>query len=696
METTSSPAGTAPAGEQQAAVVILNELLAECREGNNNTRRASWAAIQDPEVMTILANGWRQDEAELSTMFATLQSVPGCAARSRNLRSAVKNLAEDFQRRDTNNMVDQMERELNVSQNLLDAFGNGAPPPSVIESSLLERLRVPRGYTIDSTGVYRLRAGADGEVERIKQSSAPLFIGGRTVDILTGEARRQVIWRGPSGWCSRVVDRRTLMDASRLIALSDFEAPVSSANLSMMVKYLDEFEAENGHRLPSMMSTRRMGWQPDGSFLLPEAHFVPPGERTQQLILTAPTGFETLSKGWTTGGTWQQWLEAVNLVIPFPFMFVSLYASAAAPLLEILRLPGFVVDFSGETSGGKTTALRFSASVWGRPSESFPTAMYSWDATKVWIERVSGFLHNLPVILDETKRAKSTKTVRDVIYDFCQGQGRGRGSMDGTRYMDSWRSILISSGEGAATSFSQDAGTRARVLSLRGKPLGNNPERGGEVSEEVQMILADNYGHLGRKIAEYLVANASQHEVIRNVFREARAKYAGAVQTAVARRHAANLAVLEVAASIIHTLGVPRPEHDPFAHLIECQEIAGMEADRPLAALQDILSWAASNQIRFHGRHETDGRGGVRTPSSGWAGRWDKGDVWKTLAITTMTAKSLLYDMGHHPDEIINRWADRGWLEVTSKSRSRVLRVNGASARCYCITRAAADEVCAD
>ena len=64
------------------------------------------------------------------------------------------------------------------------------------------------------------------------------------------------------------------------------------------------------------------------------------------------------------------------------------------------------------------------------------------------------------------------------------------------------------------------------MLTLKGKPLGQDPEVGGRISEDVQMILADNHGHLGRRVAQYLVANRGRHSEIQAVFREARGKYA--------------------------------------------------------------------------------------------------------------------------------------------------------------------------
>ena len=435
----------------QAARGILSRLLESLQTGGREDQRAAWSAIQDPDVMATLADGWRSDEASLSATLATLETVPGQVQRTRNLRSAVRRLAEERSRRDADTLIEQIEESLGQSQTIAQLLGTGAPPPSVVPIQTLETLRVPRGFDIDVSGVYRLSATMDGQLNRTRIAPAPIFIGGRTVDVHSGEAKRQVIWRGPSGWCSRVIERRTILDASKIILLTNLEAPINSNTTGQIVAYLADFEAENSHSFPVVRSATRMGWQPDGGFLLPDVFYAVNDEASSNFALTPPSGLETLSTGWTTAGSWEEWVGAMELVSSFPYMYIAMYAGAATPLLSILKIPGFVVDFSGETSGGKTTALRFAASVWGRPAESYPTAMYSWDATKVWIERTSGFLQNLPLVLDETKRARHPRIVRDVIYDFCQGQGRGRGSVEGTRHTDSWRSILISSGEGAAT-----------------------------------------------------------------------------------------------------------------------------------------------------------------------------------------------------------------------------------------------------
>ena len=678
----------------ERSLEVVRSLIERLSEGGRPQHRAAWESVQAPDIINTIVEAWLLDEAQMMTALTMVEMVPRQVQRARQFRRTIETLANEIRRRRSDEMLAEIEEQLGELPTIDVMLDGGAPPPSIVTRQVLSTLRAPRGFEIDFNGVYRLAGQPDGSISRTRIALAPIFIAGRTVDVLTGETKRLLVWRGASGWRSRVVERRTIVDTSKIIMLSNWDAPVSTNNTLHMVSYLSEFDAENAARFPVVQSASSMGWQPDGGFLLPDRFYSSSTNANRDFSLTPPTGLETLAGGWKTKGTWDQWLDAMRLVEDFPYMYIAAYASAAAPLLEVLRIPGFVLDFSGETSGGKTTALRFAASVWGRPAESYPTAMYSWDATKVWIERTSGFLKNLPLILDETKRARHTRIVRDVIYDFCQGQGRGRGSVDGTRHTESWRSILISSGEGAATSFSQDAGTRARVLSLKGKPLGDDVVVGSTASEEAQALLANTYGHLGRKMVEYLVANAERHGDIRSVFQVARQKYSEVAGSAVARRHAGHLAVLEVTASIVHSLGVPRPRVDPFTCLLESQESAGHDADRPLSALQDFLTWCAVNQKRFWGRAERDREGNTRAPSHGLVGAWDQKDDWDCIAVTTTAFNDLMRELGHEPDEIITRWNDREWLKRSGgrqRARSRVVRVDGAPTRCYCIDRNAAD-----
>lgn len=662
---------------EERAQSVLSDLTARLSQATLKAERdAAWGSVQDADTVAMLASAWAENEGSLIPQLNVIELMQGSAMRARNLKRALKRIAREQR---SSEAADQILSSLGTVASVLSQL----PPRRLINPVILASCNVPRGWALDNSGVWRL--SGDGE-DPVRVTHYPIMLTGRTTDVLSGEAKRQVLWDSPSGWCQRTVDRQTLIEGRRITNLGKHDAPVSSNNAGMVVDFLMAFEAENAGNLPLVQSTEKLGWLPGGDFILPEKRVAPPGAPQFQFALMPPAGMEHTAKGCSVAGTWEGWLEAADLAKDWPLVMGVMYASAVSPLLHILRSNNFVVDVNGETTGGKTTSLRLAASVWGMSNDGHPSMMHSWDMTKVWCEQTASFLNNLPIILDDTKRAKSWRTVRDVVYDFAFGAGRGRGAKDGgTRSTLEWRSVLISSGESSITSFSQDGGTRARVLELRGQPMGSNPKVGSQIAERISEICAENYGHLGRKIVDYLVANEAHHDQFREQFKQSRERFKQALDTPVARRHAANLAALELAAEIVHTLGVPRPVDSPFAFFVEAAREAGKDADRPLAALQEVVNWAAAHQNHFVGRAEMSSHGGHHQPAAGWAGLWAR-ENWEYLGINGRVLRRVLKDEGFHPAEVIDRWRERGWL-LCGTQATRPLRLpGGAQMRCYCLT----------
>ncbi len=180
-------------------------------------------------------------------------------------------------------------------------------------------------------------------------------------------------------------------------------------------------------------------------------------------------GDQQIARAFHSQGTLEKWQRAVRRLKNYPRVLILLYASFVPPLLMILRAPNFIVDICGRTTTGKTIALRIGGSVWGCPDELAAEAViHSWDSTQVWLERTASLLSGIPIILDDTKLARKPAVVADMLYLLANGRGRGRGNLQSLALGDSWRTVLISSGEAPATSFTQDGGTRTRVLEVRG------------------------------------------------------------------------------------------------------------------------------------------------------------------------------------------------------------------------------------
>jgi hypothetical protein len=126
---------------------------------------------------------------------------------------------------------------------------------------------------------------------------------------------------------------------------------------------------------------------------------------------------------------------------------------------------------------------------------------------------------------------------------------------------------------------------------------------------------------------------------------------------------------------------------------------ASEEADRPLVALREVLTWCAANQNRFKGRHATTSSGGIQVPSQGWAGVWsNKKDEWDIIAITGIELRRVLQQFEFDAAEITTRWAERGWLDVNSsrKGWTKTMRIGDIQIRCYCFKRSLVEMILAE
>jgi len=377
---------------------------------------------------------------------------------------------------------------------------------------------------------------------------------------------------------------------------------------------------------------------------------------------------------------------------------LALYAALVPPLMAFLpTLPNFIVDYCGPTSEGKTTTLRFAASAWGCPDERSGGLIRSWDATRVWIERTAALLGHLPLFLDDTKRARRREEVARVLYDLANGLGRGRGSITGPRDLGRWRTVLLTTGEAPATSFTNDGGTRARTLSLWGSPFGGGGVETGQAVRRITEGALRNHGHAGPRLVRWILDTPDACDQIRLQYQEARDRWDALTNgNPVAGRAAQYVAGLAVAQWALHEiLGVPRPAADPLAHAWSAVCGASVQADRAADALRDVLSWAASQQARFYGRQPSSGFVDG-TPNAGWLGAWASDDRWTHIGVLPHELRRFLEGEGYDFEAVVCTWLDRGWLRRSGKHRGRKLTVGGVKERCYVITRAACDAVQGD
>ncbi len=577
-------------------------------------------------------------------------------------------------------------------------------------------MRVPAGFSLDPNGTYEWKARRDPSgveiVSTVVVAHAPIVISTRFRDVETGTEALRLHWRRPDGWRERTVDRAVALDTRRIIELAGEGFPVFSNNVAGLTKYLADTEALNWSAMPTALVSSHLGWQGrqgEHGFLAGRMLVAPSAElirtpRTLDVqggaVLAGAVSFRGITPGdeqivdaWHARGSLDVWRRAVTVLRDRPRVLAGLYGAFVPPLLVILRCPNFIIDWAYRTSAGKTTTLRVAASVWGNPNEDEPdAALRSWDSTQVYIERAASILSGLPLILDETKRVKDPRLVANVMYEVATGQGRGRGNVRSIANMRTWRTVLLSTGEAPAVSFTQDGGTRARCLEIRGAPFGSTTPATAAMVNELNMTIKGNYGHAGVGFVRWLLQHRNDWPRIEEEYRATVAHYCkhapADADHAVVSRLAQYAAALHQAAVYAHVaLDLPWEFEDPldslWADLVaEASDAAGEER-----ALRDVLSWAYSHSQTFFGRHikAVDRWGQELTPKmppAGWSGRWDgEGEDWEWIGFFPTILQNVLADLGYTPEAILAGWKERKWLLLDDDRKRYTTRQRVADGR---------------
>ncbi|MBY0233175.1 MAG: DUF927 domain-containing protein [Gemmataceae bacterium] len=574
----------------------------------------------------------------------------------------------------------------------------GAPVP--------EGVVVPAGWRLTQDGTWQARAGQD-----VRVLPTPLLVTRRLLNAQDRTERVELAWMRDGLWASFVVGREVIASKGEIVALARHGLPVTSETAALTVAYLAETEAANMAALPLTQVRRQLGWTGDAmtSFLwgrqLLEAEGMGVGQHEVR-FQGDDAGDEQMADGYKAKGGFDVWRAAVTPALAHPRVRLALLASLATPLLGILRPEGahnFTVDFCGETSRGKTSTLRLAASAWGSPDERSvdgAAAITTWNSTRVGSERVATLCNGLPVIRDDTKLARDKRDIAQMLYDIAAGRGRERGTIKGLDRQTTFTTIMLTSGEARAVSYSTDGGARGRVVTLWGPPFGPPNAASAAMVEALNSAILAHHGHAGQRFVQHLLDGRAKWEGWREQYRSIRAGYvARAAGNAVLGRLSDALAVITLTGILAtESLGMAALAATPVDELWTVLASESADADRATLALAHALDWAAANQALFHGigHHEGQTRSARgESPGGGWAGRWDTDGAMSPFLVGFIPArlKKVLEEAGHEYDAVVSTWRDRGWLKVDASDRARLhhqTMLDGQKPRLIAVLRSAA------
>jgi hypothetical protein len=560
-----------------------------------------------------------------------------------------------------NDILKRVKVRIKAQESLLRIADPDERRPIERPAKLPEGWEDPAGWEVRDSGIWLYRLNNEGETKEIHVALDPLWIRARWRDVDTGNHLLELEW--PTG--KLLINRGTARSSRELPPLATTGAPFSSRNCADMSSFIEHAEKCNEDIIPLQTSISRLGWT------------MVEGERAFQVavgphMLKAEEGHAQTTRALARVGTLQKWMDAAKIVNKHPIPALLLAASVSSILLEPTGGAPFVVDLYGHSSRGKTTALRWAASAWADPTDQ-GAYILPWSATIAAVEGRASFLQHLPLLIDDTKKIppKDRDKLGNLVFSWGSGQGKARARPDGVRCIQTWKSVMISTGEAPLTKLAgEHIGVRLRVLPISGQPIPS-----GDMAVSVIESL-ESWGHVGPLVAAWAVENWDGLRERWLKIKEAAERRLDAGPSA--GRIAGYLASIRLAVDALRTLGVPMPVQEIDTILIQSAKRALESADTASEAWSRVTVWLVTQSDRIQYLHGSDPK--AKAPNGGWIGKVLQNG---SLALSPVAIDAELRRMGFEPEEILPLWANEARISREDTLFTKVVKWMGKSTRMY-------------
>lgn len=183
-------------------------------------------------------------------------------------------------------------------------------------------------------------------------------------------------------------------------------------------------------------------------------------------------------------------------------LLISLSSVILGYLGEELSLDTLIVHIYGNSTTGKSTALKLAISLFGYPDVKKNGLFSTYNATEnALIKQLEG-IKGVPFAFDEISMSK-TKNFTDMIYKISNGVDKARLNKNSEQVKkEPWLTTIMSNGEKSLVgSANKNAGIHIRVLEIENVTWTKSSEN----SEKINSIILENYGHLGFEFAQYVL-----------------------------------------------------------------------------------------------------------------------------------------------------------------------------------------------
>jgi len=310
----------------------------------------------------------------------------------------------------------------------------------------------------------------------------------------------------------------------RMLLSMGLQIAASGKARNLLTQYIQTAQVEQRARCVD-----RTGWH-GNVFVMPDRTI---GASDDERIL-----FQSAS---ATPGTFRQkgkpftWQANVAALCAGNSRLVFAVSSAfAAPLLHVTGMESGGVHMRGDSSTGKTTALRAAASVWGGVEY-----LQRWRATDNGLEALAAQHSDCLLVLDELSQV-DPKAAGEAAYMLANGSGKARANRNGgLRDPASWRILFLSSGEAGLSEHMAEAkkkpkaGQEIRLLDIpadAGAGFGmfeklHQYANGATFSKAITEATGKHYGTAAQP---YLARLVEHHDKVAEWIKKAQREFAHA------------------------------------------------------------------------------------------------------------------------------------------------------------------------
>lgn len=524
------------------------------------------------------------------------------------------------------------------------------------------------GWSVDVKGVTRVSKEFSEEVQQA--CSHPVIITERLTNIDTGGERVKLAFYRDKRWKDIIVDKSTIASRQKIIELADAGIQVNSENARHLIQYLHDLEAQNAYRIPRKRCVSRLGW---ADSVRGGMEFVP---YVTDVQYDGDPKYAAFFGAVRPAGDYIRWKERVlEARARSTALRAALASSFASPLMWPMGAQVFFLHLWGGTEVGKTVAQMVAMSVWGNPD--LGALLRSYNATYVGMERMAAFCHSLPLALDEQQTVRNNRyfSMDTLIYNLCEGQGKGRGTKSGSiENMATWRLCVLSSGEGPLTDEKSGGGGKNRVIEIYCK------DKLFEDAASMADFVKGNYGYAGYEFIKAMSEPTAMEEA-KSIRDACRKLFLGIGQGT--EKQAASAAMLAVGDyfSSVYVFGLS-PDVAIQSTRTFCYALAGYltdaaEVSQVERAYQWVCDWIAANPGQFE-RQQPGGIPYHDDRNKLWGKQTEAG-----YAVIASTLEEALTQAGFIVAACKKGFVERGYFVPGPKDVIKQLRVGGNRPRCY-------------